>query len=221
MTTTPITSDDDTALDPAAALALIGRQQEVMGKQTARDIPWILLAWGVAWSVGFGMLWLIDGAKPGFSIPLPVAAITFAVLTIGAIVASAVIGARAGRGIRTSPAAAFTGTVYGITGSVGFFALFAFGTALVYNGMPADLQNIYYPVGSALLVGIMYLMAAAIWRTKSLIILGGWIILVALVAPFLGYPNHYLVFAIAGGGGFLISAATLAWAMRVPRGVDA
>lgn len=203
-------ADDESALDPAAMLDLVRRQQEEVARRFARQIPWILLAWGVAWSVGFGVLWLIDGAAPAIAVPWPVAAIAFAALNIAAIVVSAVVGSLAGRGIRSTPAARFTGAVYGVTGSVGFVAICVFAVGLVRNGMPPELQNIYFPVASALVVGFMYLMAAAIWRGVQMIVLGGWIILVALAAPFFGYPGHYLVFAIAGGGAFLISAALLA-----------
>jgi hypothetical protein len=192
-------------LDPAAMLALVEEQQSAVGRKIASQIPWILFAWAVAWGAGFMALWLIDGAEPAFSIPWQLGAVIYAGLLVAAVVVSAIIGSRAGRGIRNSPSAAFTGTVYGITCSVGFIAMYVFGVALVRNGMPLELQFIYYPVASTLLVGIMYLVAGAIWHGVPMIVLGGWVILVALVSPFFGYPTHYLIFAIGGGGGFLVA----------------
>jgi hypothetical protein len=56
----------------------------------------------------------------------------------------------------------------------------------------------------------MYILAGGIWRAIPAIVMGGWIVLVALVAPFFGYPAHYLVFAIAGGGVFL-GGAIVVW----------
>lgn len=208
------THDTDTELDPAEALALIGRQQEVMGKHMAREIPWILFSWGVAWIVGFGMLWLVDALQPGFGIPLPVALIVFAALTVAAMVASGVIGARAQRGIRQTAAAAFTGTVYGVTATVCVIALGLLGLALVVHGMPTELLAVLYPVGLGLIIGVMYLMGAAIWRGVPMLILGAWLVVVSLAAAFIGAPHHFLVLAVAAGGGFLVSAGTLGWAMR-------
>jgi hypothetical protein len=213
----PPKPDDEAPLEPAAMLQLVRQQQDEVARRLARQIPWILLAWGIAWTVGFGMLWLIDGAKPSFSVPWPIAATVFAALTVAAIVVSAVVGSLAGRGIRSGPGSAFTGTVFGVTGAVGFLAISVFAYGLIHNGMPDDLQNIYFPVASTLFVGFMYLMAAAIWRQVSVLVLGAWIILIALAAPFFGYPGHYLVFAIAGGGAFLLSAATLAFRTRATR----
>jgi len=198
--------DDDRPLDPAAMLALLEDQQQDVQRKLARYVPAILLAWGVAWLFGFGALWAIEGAKPAFAIPLPVSVGIFVGLMVIAVIVSAVAGNRSQRGIRSSPAARFTGTVYGITGSAGFFAIFVFAAALDANGMDQQLMNIYYPSATGLFIGLMYIIAGAIWHAIPAIWMGAWIGLVALVAPFFGYPTNYLVFAVAGGGVFLVGA---------------
>jgi hypothetical protein len=206
----PDPADDDAPRDAAAMLDLVRSQQDRVTRQLAAEVPLILLAWGIAWFVGFGLLWLIDGVKPAPSVPLPVAVAVFIVLMAGALVATAILGIRSGRGIRASVEAAFTGAVYGWSWTIAFVAMFAFGSALVHNGMAPDLANIYYPTASTLLVGLLYFVGGGIWHAKPLLWLGGWIMVVALVAPFFGYPTHYLVFSIAGGGVFLLGAL-VAW----------
>lgn len=210
MTDLTTAHDEDSPLDPAGMLALVQNQQQDVQRRMARFVPWILLSWAVAWGGGFGMLWLIDGARPEISVPVEVAAPVFAVLMVIAGVASGVLGARSGRGIRTSKAAAFTGTVYGVTWSVGFVALFVLGSALSYNGMPQELLNIYYPAVSLIFVGIMYLLAGAIWHAVPAVVMGGCIVLIAAIGPFFGYPTHYLVYAIAGGAIFLAGTVVTA-----------
>jgi len=202
--------DEDEPRDAAAMLDLVRSQQDRVTRQLAAEVPLILAAWGIAWFVGFGLLWLIDGAKPAFAIPLPLAVAVFVVLMAGALVATALLGIRSGRGIRASAESAFTGAVYGWSWTIAFVAMFVFGTALIRNGMPADVANIYYPTASTLLVGLLYFVGGGIWHAKPLLWLGGWIIVVALVAPFFGYPAHYLVFSLAGGGVFLVGAV-VAW----------
>ncbi|WP_349428008.1 hypothetical protein [Microbacterium sp. LWS13-1.2] len=203
-------ADDDAPRDAAAMLDLVRSQQDRVTRQLAAEVPLILLVWGIAWFVGFGLLWLIDGAEPAVSVPLPVAVTVFIVLMAGALGATAILGIRSGRGIRASAEAAFTGAVYGWSWTIAFVAMFVFGTALVQNGMAPDLANIYYPTASTLLVGLLYFVGGGIWHAKPLLWLGGWIVVVALVAPFFGYPTHYLVFSIAGGGVFLVGAL-VAW----------
>jgi hypothetical protein len=207
-------NDDDTALDPAAMLALMQREQAEIPRRLARQIPWILLAWGVAWVCGYGMLWLIDGARPLIAVPLPVSVAVFIAVLVAAIVVSAVIGARAQRGIRATPAAAFTGTVYGITAGASFVAMYIFAAGLAANGMGRELQSIFFPTAMGIVIAILYLIAGAIWHAIPAIIMGGGILSVSLIAPFFGYPNHYLFFALAGGAVFLGGALSVALYVR-------
>jgi len=204
----------DSPLDPAAMLELVNHQQRAVGRALARHIPWILFAWAIAWGLGFALLWL---AAVSESIPGLVATLAFAALLAGAVVVSAVVGSRANRGIRPTSSGAFTGTLFGVTATAAGGGLTLLGYGLMHNGMPSALMWVYFPSISALLIGILYLMAAAIWRERSMVILGGWLILVGAVAPFFGTPNHFLVFAIAGGGGFLVSGVLLAIHTRTGR----
>lgn len=209
----PAGPGDDTRDDPrdvAAMLEIVRSEQDRMSRRLAAGVPVILLAWGLAWFVGFLLLWMIDGTRPAFAIPVAVAAVAFAVLMAGALVVSAVMGARMGRGIRQAPGAAWTGIVFGLTWPIGFLAITALGRALVVNGMPPELGSIYYPTSATIFVGIMYVLAGGIWRNWQSIAMGAWILVVAAVAPFFGYPTHYLVFALAGGGVFLVGAL-VAW----------
>ena len=207
--------DDERVGDPAEMLAMLRGEQDRVNRRLAALVPWILLTWGLCWLIGFLALWGIDGAKPAFSLPLPFAVTVFVVLMVASLAISGILGARSQRGIRTSPESAFTGTVYGITWTVAFIALVVFGAALSFNGMPRELLNIYYPTGSAVLVGLLYMIAGAIWQAKPALWLGVWTLVVALAAPFFGYPANYLVFAVAGGGGFLVGALVLGlWVLR-------
>jgi hypothetical protein len=202
--------DQDSPLDPASMLALVEREQSGIPRQMARQVPWILLAWGIAWLFGYGMLWLIDGAKPWFSVPLPVSVITFGALLVAATVVSAIIGPRTGRGIRTNRTAAFTGTVFGVTSFAGFVAVYIFAVGLSVNGMDERLVPIFFPTGMGIMIGITFLFAGAIWRAVPSVVMGGLLLAVALIAPFFGYPNNYLFFAIAGGAVFLGGALSVA-----------
>ena len=210
-------ADDSTPLAPREALALMERERLAIARTMARRIPWILLAWGVAWLLGYGALWLIDGAKPAFSLPLVPAVVTFMALLVAAVVVSAVIGSRAGRGIRSSAAASFTGAVFGITCSVAFVAIYVLAAGLAANGMSVELQTIFIPTGMALIVGLLYLVAGAIWHAVPSIVMGGAMAVVAVVAPFFGYPNHYLFLALAGSAVFLAGAVFVARFARAGR----
>jgi len=209
---------DDERPDPAEMLALMKDQQRSIEGQRGAFVPLILLSWGVAWLIGFGALWLIDGPGDAFSLPIWIAAAVFIALLVGAGVLSTVFGIRSSRGLRTGKDAAFVGLVYGQAWWVGSLAIFALGQALVFNGMDVDILRIFYPSAYIFFAGLMYVMAAAIWKAIPMLILGGWSILVSVLAPFAGYPTQHLVYALAGGGGFLIVALwSWIWTRRARR----
>ena len=133
-------------LDPAAMLKLMRVQQRSVTSRMGSFVSVITATWGIAWLTGFLLLWLIDGGKPTFALPLPVAAGGFAALIGIAIAISIVLGVRNTRGVRTSPTSAFTGAVYGYTWSVSMIALYIFGVGLIANGMPPSLAQHLLPL---------------------------------------------------------------------------
>lgn len=197
---------DDTPLTPEAMLTLLEDQRRSVEGQIASFVPAIVLAWGITWLLGFGALWLIDGVRPAFALPLPMAVAIFVVLLAASIALSAVLAIRSGRGMRGNPDDAFQGAVYGMTWWVGSIAIFVFAQGLFANGMDRELANIFFPVAFVLFSGIMYILSAAMWRAVPMLLLGVWTVVVCLVAPFFGYPTHYLVLALGGGIGFLVLA---------------
>lgn len=203
---------------PREMLALVADQQRSVAGQMGAFVPLILLVWALAWSGGFGALWL-NGTGV---LPLEVAAVVFIALLIGAGAVSVVAGIRSSRGVRTGKDAAFVGTVYGQAWWIGTLAIFGIGRALVANGMPEDLLTVFYPSGYVFFAGLMYVLGAALWRAVPMLVLGLWSILVAVVAPFAGTPTHFLVFALAGGAGYLAGAVwTWLWSRSARRRVGA
>ncbi len=202
--------DDDDALDPAAMLDLLEQQQRTVSRRMAGYVPAILGAWGIAWLVGFGLLWVIDGARPAFAVPLPVAVVGFIVLMVAALAVAAVLGALSGRGIRTTPAAAFTGVVYGLTWPVGLRrhlrARQRAGAQRDAAGArrtsttppPPHVRRHHVHHRGRHLAGARRGRDGGVDRARR------------GVAPFFGYPTHYLVFAIAGGGVFIVGAIVVA-----------
>ena len=198
--------EGEEALDPAAMLTLMQAQQRSVTSQMGTFVGVITATWGLAWLLGFGALWLIDGMQPSFGIPLAVAAWIFGGLIAVAILVSIVLGVRNTAGVRSSPASAFTGAVYGSTWSVSMIALYIFGAGLIANGMSPALATIYFPSAFVLMTGVLFMISGAIWHAVPALICGIWLVVVAVIAPFFGYPNHYLFLSLAGGGAFLALA---------------
>jgi hypothetical protein len=197
-----IPAEGDSPLSPAAALAVLADQQRIIANRFGSSIRIITGAWGVAWLCGFLSIWLMDAGVKSIVLPTWLGWTIFAVLFAAAIVVSAVLGIRSGRGIRSNSANAFTGAVYGISWVVSILGINAFGAALLTHGMTAQLADLFYPSAYTLVVGIMYLAAAAIWRVGQMVVAGAVLIVLGAGAGFFGHPTNYLVFAIVGGALF-------------------
>lgn len=208
---------DDAPLTPQQMLALAEGQQRQVAARTAAFVPWILAVWGIAWLIGFVVLWVDAGQHPGIPQPNLTAGLTFAALLIAAGVLSTVFGARSGRGLRGTKQSAFVGIVYGNTWWLGSIAIWVIGQGLVQRGMPADLLVTFYPSAFILFAGLMYLSAGLIWHAVPMLVLGIWSVILAAVGSMLQHPTAYLVYGIAGGGAFLVVAAWSAWWQRGAR----
>ncbi|MDR2999616.1 MAG: hypothetical protein LBU78_15980 [Microbacterium sp.] len=209
--------DDDVALSPEQMLALVQDQQRTVTGRMTGFVPWILFAWGVAWLVGFLILWWDAGQHPQNGQPTLFAGVAFAALLIAAGLISMVLGIRSGRGLRGTRDSAIVGIVFGNTWWVGSLAVVVIGQALVQAGMDTDLLAVFYPSAFIFFAGVMYIMSALIWRAYPMAVLGLWSVAMAAIGSLLPPPVNYLVYAFAGGGAFLLVAAWTAWWVHVAR----
>ncbi|MGV8882018.1 MAG: hypothetical protein ACOH19_07670 [Rhodoglobus sp.] len=203
--TTPEDAEGD-MFDPAAALALSQAQTKRVALDESGPISLILASWAVAWGVGFLLVW---AAAPGSPIPIPAlfANVAFAVLTVAGIVISTIAGMKMNAGVRGS--AAFSGTVYGLSWPLAMIGVFVIGTALFKAGLPPEAAWVYFPAMYGFVVGILYIVGAAIWQEKSQLIIGVGMLVIACGASLLGYPVNLLTMAILAGGGMGVAAAVV------------
>ncbi|OUE30716.1 hypothetical protein BFL35_08740 [Clavibacter michiganensis] len=208
--------DDGPAPDPREMHALMEDQRRV-AVDAQMSFVWVMeVCWGVAWILGYTALWLIDGSD-AVSLPLPVAAGIFAGLIVLSSIVSIVLGIRNAPGVESSPESAWQGRVYGISWSVAMVSVYVLGIGLAFNDAPSRLLSIFYTSGFSFVAGLMLLSTAALFRSRSSLLLGSILVLAALVAPFAGYPGNYIVMAVVGGGAYLvtgIAAALLAGRTR-------
>lgn len=159
------------------------------------------VSFAAAYVFGHGAAALAKGADPVLDLPgwLPMALLG-AGLAAGTVMA---IGAanRALRGAGTSEQLA--GKLLGASWATGFVALF-----LAITGLSLDrpeLQEVLWPVGSTLVVGLIYLAEGAVRRNVLHYGLGSWLTLVAATSLLLGTPGFYAMLAVAGGGGYVVA----------------
>lgn len=163
------------------------------------------LAWGLAYLLGYGLFALSKGPTPLLALPaaLPAVVLVVGLFTAAAVSVVSVIRAkRGGDGAQDLP-----GTLFGISWIVGFMALFLLITALAGTLDDERVQTLLWPVGSGLVVGLLYMMGGALDRDLVQYGLGTWLALVTAAGLFLGTPGLYWVLALVGSAGYLTASA--------------
>ncbi len=196
----PVDDDAPPGEDPAALLALIAAERERIRRRTAPTLAVIGTAWGVAWLLGYLVLYLTadGGTAPSWAF------VTFAGLLVLAVVVTAVHVARRSAGIRGESAT--VGAMYGWTWFIGFVAAALLFASIGREGAGPEVMALVSNGVSGLVVGLLYMAGGMLWREWRMFGLGGWIAVVAGLASLAGSAQLYLVMAVAGGGGFLLAA---------------
>ena len=203
---------EDDMLDARQAAELIRTSAGHARERLVVNQPLIYGVWGVAWLIGCGAMWLsVLGQHPFRG----AAGWASAILGVGiclAIVATAITTGRASRGI--GGVSARQGMMYGLSWPAGFGALFTIIGAASHFGASPEVMGVLGAAGPLVLVGLIYMLAAGMWLDRVMFSLGTWELLVAAIGAWTGPVGVLLMDAVAGGGGFLVAAALLAWRTR-------
>jgi hypothetical protein len=198
---------EDESLDVRAAAALVRQTQERTQEALTVALPPLYAAWGVAWLVGFGAMWLSVRDQRPYRGPAAASAVILAVLLLAATAVTIVLVTRATRGVGGS--SEFQGRIYGLSWLIGFVGLFAFEGALAQHGASDEVMGLVGAAGPLFVTSLIYVLGAAIWLDRPMFALGGWLALVAAVGVWTGPVTVLLVEALAAGGGFLLAAGLL------------
>jgi hypothetical protein len=195
--------DESRGDDPAVLLAMVEHERERTIRAIEPDARLIYGLWGIAWLIGFLLMWLARRDDP--SLDGTVAGIAYAALMIAAIVVTIVHTMRRTAGVRG--VSSRVGAMYGWCWFLGFAGLTAVMNAALRAGASDELIGILWPALSGLVVGLLYLAGGALWQDRFQYGLGLWILISSSIGALAGYPGVYLVMALCGGGGFLLAAA--------------
>ncbi|KQR17542.1 hypothetical protein [Cellulomonas sp. Leaf334] len=200
MTTDEPRPDADAAPDLADALAIIAAQRA--RADDTRPVGALLFGvWGAAWLVGYGALWLTARDDGDASLLAVGVAITAGVV---ALVVTITHVLHRTRGI--AGASAREGALYGLAWPVAFLAQSMIVGGLSQAGASGEVISLAANAIAALVVGLLYIAGGLLWRATSMYVLGAWMALTGAAAALTGFPDSYLVMAVAGGGGMLVGA---------------
>lgn len=193
---------EEAELSPEVSLGLIESQSRRALRSLQPDTAVILGAWGAAWLVGFGAMWL---ALSGWlALQLGAAYATYGILFAAATLVAFAQMVRGGRGV-LGPSRD-TASRYGWSWLLALGAVCLLDLALEHQGLPSHLAPLLWTGSTLLVVGLLYLGGGMLWGNRVLYGLGAWILLTGAGSVALGVPGNFAVLSLAGGGGFLVAA---------------
>ena len=200
-----MSDDADAALDLTGAAALIAEARAHADRELRVRLTPVYLAWGLAWLVGLGGLWLSVRGQHPFIGPSGPAYALLAVLEIVATTVTAVTVVNATRGVRGMSET--QGVIYGLAWPFGLVLAFAVVGALERHGASNEVSGIAATAAGPMVVAIVYVVGSAIWLNRSMLALGLWLGLITAIGASFGPVTLLAVEALAGGSAFLVAAA--------------
>lgn len=203
---------EDDVLDTRQAAELLRHSADQARERLTVNQSLIYGVGGEAWLIGCGAMWLSVLTQHPFT---GAAGWASAILGVGiglAVIATGVMFGRATRGI--GGVSARRGLIYGVSWPAGFAGLFTIIGAAAHFGASPTVMGVLGAAGPLALVGLIYILAAGMWLDRVMFWLGVWELLAAVIGAWTGPVGVLFVDAVAGGGGFLASAAIVAWRNR-------
>ncbi|MER7744762.1 ABC transporter permease [Streptomyces bacillaris] len=162
------------------------------------------VSFGLAYVLGHGAAAVSGGDAPWIALPgwLPVTLLGTGLVTGIALATRAALRAQRG-----APAPdVLSGKLLGAAWIVAFTALFLAVTGLTSALDRPELQDVLWPAGSGLIVGLLYLAEGAVRRNTLHYGLGVWLALVSTAALAFASPGLFWILALAGGGAYALAA---------------
>ena len=193
--------DQDMSVREAAAFAQDARARA--RKELVISTPLVYMAWGMVWLIGYGAMWLSVRGQHPYTGPSGVAIAAVFVLAGFAIAAVLVIASKAVAGIDGQSVR--HRRIIGSTWAIGYLILLIVAPAVSSSVSTRTLAFISF-AGPVALVGLTYILAAALGRYWSALALGVWLVIVGTSCAWLAPATILATCALGGGGAFLLMA---------------
>ncbi|MDO4655726.1 hypothetical protein [Actinomyces sp.] len=204
------TEDQWIPAGPDEALAVVEAQRSAYLKRHRVKATPVLVAWGLAWLIGYATLAL--SRRADYSLPLVPYLFFYGCLAAALLFTFAYIVPKV-RGIRGRSSR--EGTYYTLAWFLGMpLSALILGRvkaflAVLNTSQANEVASVVSNALPCLVVGVIFLMSAALWN-EAVGVLGGWILLVTLVVTIVGMPWAWWIMSVAGGGGMLVAAVVAA-----------
>jgi len=203
--TTPDT-DDRPPTSPADSLRLIAEERATANRELIPDIRWLSWPWGIAWLIGFGLLFLRFGPNDRVFVDMPQwlpLAVLFTLLAVAAVI-TATINGRSSR--QTVGRSKYQGMLFGLSWPIAFATTFTIAVRLS-GKLPDDEVGLLWSALAVAVTGVLYLAGGMLWGGRSMYLVGVWLLAINAAGVIIGPGWHSLIIAVAGSAAMFVGGA--------------
>lgn len=199
--------DDPTALNPAAAAAIIREAGARARRELVISRPVLLATWGLALLVGYGAMWFSVRRQQPYHGPSAQTVALVLVLLLAALLVTVAAAERPGADV--GGRSATRRAVFALCLVAAFVSLGVEKIMLFEIGADSSVLGVVGSANPLLATGLAFVASAAVdLRTGwSRFVLGAWLLAVACAGMGQGPVTCLAISALAGGGGILLMAA--------------
>jgi hypothetical protein len=196
-------TDQPVDMDAADAAAIMKEARERALRRLQPDHRATFTAWGLAWLLGDGAMWLIVGGQHPYQGPSPAAYAAVVLLATGAAMASVETN-RSESGV--GGLSALRRRLSLVSAFLAYAGVFALEGALAHAGADRPVLGVFEAAAPILVTGVLYFARAAAIQDWSMTVLGLWLVIVGAASGFAGPEAVWGICALAVGPAFLLMA---------------
>jgi hypothetical protein len=197
-------TDQEMNMNAAAAAAILAKADARARRTLRPDHRVTLIAWGLIWFLGDGLMWLLvrgqhpyHGVNPGGYAAVVLLSVLVSVASVGS--------ARAESGVH-GPSVVRRRTFF-LSVLAGFGGAFGIEGALAHAGASRPVIGVFEAVAPIAVIGLVYLARFSAEQDWVMAGLGLWLVIVAALGPYTGPQTVWAVAALAVGPALLLAAA--------------
>lgn len=205
--------EDETTMDLQGAAAIVQHTRERARHELEVNYPLLYLAWGLTLLICYGVLWLSVRTQHPYHglLRTGVGGVIALVGLFSLVIRLGVVG-RAMTGVGGHSARQWA--IFFAALAAGSTVLFIQAAAVSHAGASRPVTGVLIAAAPMLSLGLVFLASSAVGLDWFSLVLGLWLLGVAAVGMWTGPVTILAVYALAGGGGFLLTAAIQSWRRR-------
>jgi len=201
-------------MDPRAAEFVLAQTRERARRELEINYPLLFIAWGLTLLLGYGAVWLAVRGQHPYRGLTNTGGVIWLVLFLVALFSVTVRLGVIGRAVTGVGHAGRQWAIFLTALPIGSGALFIEAAALSHAGASRQVVGVLLAAAPMVSMGLVFCASSAVRLDYSFLALGIWLLAVAAGGTWASPVTILAVYALAGGGGFLLAAAIQPWIRR-------